>query len=222
MITQARHSNSRYIAADADDPTAYGPDGLLRDGYRIRVPVELMDSVLPLQRAGTVPRNISTGLTGEYKLSRFFYADGSRKADFVDGSRTPSRKGRRPVEPDENEFEGNDGMRDHRPGFRDAAAVRGVTDAGQAVKDAAYEEMCRYNENAWKSDHQRTADARQVTRPRVGERTGEAGWSGFRALERDTTMAFSMMTLVLVTVVLVVEVAWRPGDVWNNPLRSRT
>jgi hypothetical protein len=35
--------------------------------------------------------------------------------------------------------------------------------AGQALKDAAYSEMCQDLQNAWKPDHQRVADTRHAT-----------------------------------------------------------
>jgi hypothetical protein len=101
---------------------------------------------LPLLQMGTAPRNIVTGL----RLDKEFYPDGSPRP-----ARTP-RTPRTSVA-DADPFIGN------KPGFRDAAAVRGVTDAGQAAKDAAYSEMCRDLQDAWKPDHQRAADARQVT-----------------------------------------------------------
>jgi hypothetical protein len=150
MITPARHSNSRYIAADADDPTAYGPDGLLKDGYKIRVPVELMDSALPLQRMATVPRSIRTGLEGEHRLDKYFFPDGSQKP-----ARTPRTRNQPVVDVDQ--------FSDHKPGFRGADAARGVADAGRALQDAAYEAMVRDNERAWMPEHMRAADTRVTT-----------------------------------------------------------
>jgi hypothetical protein len=161
MITQARHSGSRYITADINDPSAYDEDGILKDGYRIRVPVEMMDSTLPLQRIGTVPRNIVTGLN----MQRFYFPDGESKADFA--ARIAPRQPARRVQRDQQEHQAEDATvteayASHKPGYRVADAT--VTqDAGQALKDAAYEEMVRDNENAWKSPEQMVADARQVT-----------------------------------------------------------
>jgi hypothetical protein len=149
MITQARHSGSKYIATDADDPTAYDENGFLRDGFKIRVPIEMMDSTLPLQRVATVPRNISTGLRGKDSLDNYFFPDGSPKP-----ARTP-RPERTQQVVDANQFN------DHRPGFRDAASVRGVIAAdGEALKNAAYNEMCHDLQDAWKPDYLRAADAR--------------------------------------------------------------
>jgi hypothetical protein len=150
MITQApRHSGSRYIAADADDPAAFGPDGLLRDGFKIRVPVELMDAKLPLQRVATVPRNIVTGLTGKDSLDRYFFPDGTEKP-----ARTPRTERHLPAA-DVDRYGAN------KPGFRTADAI--TVDDGEAIKNAAYNEMCHDLQDAWKTPEQRTADARQVT-----------------------------------------------------------
>jgi hypothetical protein len=136
-------SRREYITVDEGNPAAYGPDGLLRDGYKIRIPITMMDASLPLQRMGAVPLNIVTGL----RLDKEFYPDGSRR---------PAPTPRTPVV-DVDPFIGN------KPGFRDAAAVRANTDAGQAAKDSAYSEMCRDLQDAWKPDHLRAADARRTT-----------------------------------------------------------
>jgi hypothetical protein len=175
MITQApRHSGSRYIAADADDPGAYGPDGLLRDGFKIRVPITMMDASLPLQRVATVPRNISTGLTGKDSLDRYFFPDGSAKP-----ARTPRAERQLPAA-DVDRYGAN------RPGFRDAASVRGVTDAGQAAKDSSYAEMCRDLQDAWKSPEQRTADARQVTDAACPAGVDPRDWAYHQRCQQDS------------------------------------
>jgi hypothetical protein len=140
MIT--RHSGSRYIAADEGDPAAYGPDGLLRDGYKIRIPLLQMRDAAPPQRSA--PRSITTGL----RMDRFYFPDGTEKP-----ARTP-RMQRLPAA-DADQYGAN------RPGFRTSDAV--TVDAGQSLKNEAYEEMCLSLQDAWKSPEQRIADARQVT-----------------------------------------------------------
>jgi hypothetical protein len=163
MITAGRLPSSSTRPRRIDDDDIFDERGIIRDGKRLRVSVTAMDAAPPQRSA---PLSITTGL----RLDKEFYPDGQLKSDWVDGSRKPSRKGRRPVDPDEDdgEFEGEDGMRHdalaaHRPGYRVSDAARGVVDAGQALKNAAYEEMVRDNERAWMPDHLRTADTRHTT-----------------------------------------------------------
>jgi hypothetical protein len=147
-------SRREYIAADANDPAAYDAvTGILKDGYRIRVPIEMMDSTLPLQRVGTTPMNIRTNLTGEHRLDRYFFPDGSAK---------PARKIRLRAfdEVAESEWVTHDAHAAHKPGYRGAVADAA---AGQALKDAAYQEMVDDLSRQWMLDYQRAADAQRTT-----------------------------------------------------------
>jgi hypothetical protein len=123
-----------YETYDEGDPRAY-KEGVVRDGVRLRVPITMIDASLPLQRVATVPRNISTGLEGEFALKNFYAVDGSPK-----GPRRRKVQQRDPFGRESGSFEEEDAAA-HRPGFRDAAAVRANTDAGQAA--SSYAEMCR-------------------------------------------------------------------------------
>jgi hypothetical protein len=130
MITQARHSGSKYIAADADDPTAFDENGFLRDGYKIRVPITMMD--LPMERMRSVPLSITTGLN----LGKYYFPDGTEKPP-----RTPRTERSQPVVD-------ADPYSDHKPGYRsDAGAGRVTVDA----KAIAYDEMVRDLSTAWMS-----------------------------------------------------------------------
>jgi hypothetical protein len=90
----------------------------------------------------SAPLTITTGL----RLDKEFYPDGSPR---------PPRTPRHLPAADVDRYGAN------RPGFRTSDAV--TADRGQAVKDAAYAEMCLDLQDAWKSPEQRIADARQVT-----------------------------------------------------------
>jgi hypothetical protein len=37
-----------YISADFTDRSAFDENGLVKDGYRLRVPIEMMDAALPI------------------------------------------------------------------------------------------------------------------------------------------------------------------------------
>jgi hypothetical protein len=149
MITQRDFTRRRL--ADDDENDIFDERGIIKDGKRLRVPVHLMDAAPPRRSA---PMSITTGLTGEHKLSKFFFPDGSAK---------PARKIRlRDIdEVEESERVTHDAHAEHKPGYR--TADRAVVDAGQALKDAAYEEMVRDLSEAWKPAEQRIADARQMT-----------------------------------------------------------
>jgi hypothetical protein len=128
----------------ADDADAYGADGILKDGHSIRI--SMTDAKpMPLQRMGTVPMNIVTGL----RLDKEFYPDGTPKPP-----RTPSTR---------NQVADADPYSANKPGFRTADAARGAMDAGQPAKDSAYSEMCQALERAWMPDHLRAADTRRTT-----------------------------------------------------------
>jgi hypothetical protein len=131
-----------YITADASDPAAYDERGILKDGYRIRVPISMMDNAPPQRSA---PLSITTGL----RLDREFFPDGSPRTP-----RAPRTQRSQPVV-DADQY------RDHKPGFRDAARI--TADAGQTAKDAAYNEMVADLQDAWKPDHLRAAVARRTT-----------------------------------------------------------
>jgi hypothetical protein len=85
----------RYNDGDA---AAYGADGLIKNNCSIRIS---MTDAKSTQRTSAVPPRqsseplvITTGLTGEYQLSRFFYRDGtpSLRVKFVIANASGSRR----------------------------------------------------------------------------------------------------------------------------------
>ena len=158
-----------YETFDEGDPKAYGPDGVVRDGVRLRCKMTAMDAAPP-QRAA--PRSITTGM----RMDRFYYPDGTEKP-----ARTPRAERHLPAA-DADQHSAN------RPGFRTADAV--TVDAGQALKDAAYAEMVRDNERAWMPDHMRVADA-QVTVADAARPQGvsDADWARHLSIQ-DTCNAW--------------------------------
>jgi hypothetical protein len=148
--------NRQYVLADADDPNAYDEEGILKDGYRIRVRMEMMDHA---QRrfatpapAAPAPMVITTGLPlrGPGSLASQFYTDGTRKPrrkprdeygdpDFdkfeEDGARRRGRvQTRDPQGREAGAFEEEDrASADHRPGFRQVTAA----DRASSLSDLA-------------------------------------------------------------------------------------
>jgi hypothetical protein len=167
MITQDAFPPRRreFITVDEGDPRAYGIDGLLRDGYKIRVPIEMMDSRLPIERMrSSEPLIINTG------LPRSVYDGIPGITASSDARRSRKRVARDPMGREVGTYEEEDAaLSAHRPGYRVGDAARGTADAGQALKDAAYEEMCRDLSTAWMSPEQRgqngpsVSDARHAT-----------------------------------------------------------
>jgi hypothetical protein len=149
--------------------------GVIRDGKRLRVPVSLMDSVPPPRRSTVeAPITITTGLTGEHRLSKFFHIDGSPKEtrDRAEPSRRASRRLARQAASSSSTSTTDaakvaealaatkavlqrDGVTvdqnysSNQPGFRFGDA--GIVDPGQALKDAAYNEMVRDLSEAWRT-----------------------------------------------------------------------
>jgi hypothetical protein len=68
----------QYETFDEGDPRAYGADGVVRDGVRLRCKMTAMDAAPP-QRSNSVPMQIRTGLPlrGPDSLARHYHIDGS-------------------------------------------------------------------------------------------------------------------------------------------------
>lgn len=157
------------VILDADNPLAFDENGILKDGYGFRVPLQMMDSAAPPRRASE-PLVIETGLG----LGREFYRDGRR------------RKVQDPMGRESGTFEeeeSNDAMAAYRPGYRT------VADAGAiAARDAAYAEMIDDLTTAWMPEHMKVADAQRATadaRPPAGVSAGE--WARHQQIIEDST-----------------------------------
>jgi hypothetical protein len=133
MITPRRRE---YITVDANDPAAYDERGILKDGYKIRVPIAMMDSRLPIERMRSAPLSITTGL----RMDRFYNVDGTLKEP-----RTPRTRNQPVVDVDQ--------YSDHKPGFRvgDAGAGRATVDA----KVESYNQLVSDLELAWMAPWQK-------------------------------------------------------------------
>jgi hypothetical protein len=170
MITQPfRHSNSRYIDADVNDPAAYEErDGkkILKDGYRVRIPVELMDSTLPLQRMGVVPAQRQAAVETPMAIGTSYRNSPLRHIYHRDG--TLKSRDRTAVAATAPQKLADAVMSDvmsnasHKPGFRYAATDGTTTDANDAV--SAYNTYVQEMNDAWKSPERRTLDARDAVR----------------------------------------------------------
>jgi hypothetical protein len=142
-----------YITVDANDPAAYDERGILRDGYRIRIPIEMMDSALPIERIGSAPsRRAASGplvITTGLRLDQYYYPDGSPRAP---------RTQRHPVA-DADQYSAN------KPGYRTADAAG----SGRTTVDAkadAYNSMVADLQTAWMAPWQKAqhvADAQRAT-----------------------------------------------------------
>jgi hypothetical protein len=169
MITDGRFTPTpkrrEYVAADVNDANAYDERGILRDGFKIRIPIEMMDSKLPIERMNSaLPRRAAAGplvIETGLGLDKHYYPDGTEK---------PPRTPRIRIA-DADPYSGN------KPGFRDAAAARATVDAGQAAKDSAYSQMCQDLTTAWMPDHLRAADARRVTADARPHGVSDAEWA---------------------------------------------
>jgi hypothetical protein len=155
---------------DDDDP--YDANGYLKDGRRIRVPLETMDS-----RRGA-PVIINTGLRGKDSLDRFFDVDGSPKEP-----RRRRVRQRDPVGRESGSFEEEDAC-PHRPGLRTVndAHVHQVTDARAEARDEMIRDLC----NAWRPGPQPSlppATTDDAGRP-VGISDGE--WERHRMIQEMT------------------------------------
>jgi hypothetical protein len=161
-----------------DDDDAFGPDGCLRDGKSTRVSVMMRDAAMtPLQRAiaeDTARRPSGVVFGDGSDLAR--HRPGPRRcadaaardaveqaraewiAEMCDAWRKPiadvsgEARGQRPG--DQCTINGAPGHLNHRleciPDKRQDAVPSMSVDAAQALRDAAYEESVRREENEWR------------------------------------------------------------------------
>jgi hypothetical protein len=165
MITAGRLPSSftRPRRID-DDNDIFDERGIIRDGKRMRVPITMMDSRLPIERMrSNQPLVISSaGYIPEEIRARMY--DGIPGVTVSsDARRSRKQVARDPMGREAGTYEEEDTYRDHKPGYRVGDAARITADAGQALKDAAYSEMVADLQDAWKPDHLRAADARRTT-----------------------------------------------------------
>jgi hypothetical protein len=106
MYVPQRRPQEEFETYDADDPRAYGIDGLLRPGCKIRVPMQMMDAAsLPFARTapprpaalpfGPAPMVIGVANYKDSPLREFYHRDGTRKSRRVrdrDRDRTHQQK----------------------------------------------------------------------------------------------------------------------------------
>jgi hypothetical protein len=175
-----------YILVDENDERAYGIDGLLRPGFKVRVPLVTLDAArLPFAAA---PQTIRTGLVGEHALRNFFHVDGSPRRRKVQ-MRDP--QGRESGSFEEEDARISDGLRaaasPHRPGFRTADVSRATVDTGQSLKDAAYSEMCDFVSRQWRGEpeHQQTADAQRTADPPPPAGVSPSDWARHLTMVED-------------------------------------
>jgi hypothetical protein len=171
--------NRQYRTVENPDD-AFDENGVLRDGFRVRVPMQLMDS-RPAPRSA--PIVIETGLRGtQYDLNRDFYWDGSPKPprrrsrleydpdedeDFIEveeldanGRRRRRLVARDPMGREAGEYSEEDrALRDHRPGYRS----HHVTAADRQRVADAYNTMVADLQTQWMTPEQKLAEARLTT-----------------------------------------------------------
>jgi hypothetical protein len=172
--------NRQYQTVTNPDD-AFDENGIIRDGYRVRIPLQMMDS-RPAPRSA--PIVIETGLRGtRYDLNREFYWDGSPKrprrksrpnyddpdADDdevieeldADG-RLHRYTARGPMGRTESTYREEDhALRDRQPGYRS----HHVTAADRARVNDAYNEMVSDLQTAWMTPErkaQHIADTRRM------------------------------------------------------------
>jgi hypothetical protein len=196
-------TNRNYKALDADDPEAYDENGFIRDGVRIRIPMQMMDSARrPAPKSA--PLEIWTGLPlrGPGSLRESFYADGSPKpprrksrVDYDDPDNDPDEvieeldangrlhryTARGPMGRVESSYREEDrAVQDHRPGYRFA---------DRSASEAAYREMCRDVSTAWMTDEQRAQHDARLTTDACPDGVDPRDWA-YSEMVRDLTDAW--------------------------------
>jgi hypothetical protein len=155
MVTHHRdrydlpHRARQFITADWDDPAAFD-NGVLRDGHKVRVPMNMMDSA-PLRQSSTAPLVISRQSVVDEKIRRQYDEIISARATDASRKRRVRDQSRETVS-----VSLEDAHSGHRPGFRN-------DDAARSASEQAYSEMCRDLQDEWKSPERRLADARSLT-----------------------------------------------------------
>jgi hypothetical protein len=205
MITQPfRHSNSRYIDADVNDPAAYEErDGqkILKDGYRVRIPVEMMDSELPVARifnARSAPQQLTPTVIGGNNVE---VMREMRRAFYPNGDAKPSREVRDRERAREQKaadvanaavaFDAQYGG-SHRPGFRFADTAGGTTND---ARTDAYNQYCADLQNQWKTPERMAADtadqAKRVTSDAARPQdVSETDWARAQMIAGDGALAY--------------------------------